>query len=125
MNPYEKLTLPESATASPTLTCSAIHGWRKKQARLVHYREFDDLHVRARPLELDLVHAADNRGVLAHVREGDLAHSAEVQVAVGHVQQQVAHAGDAQALQGLRAGGGDKAKPRHRIREGTGSLHPL
>ena len=96
-----------------------------KQARLVHYREFDDLHAGARPLELDLVHAADHRGVLAHVREGDLAHSAEVQVAVGHVQQQVTDAKDAQALQGLRAGGGDKAKPRHRVREGAGSLHPL
>ena len=96
-----------------------------EEARLVHHCELDDLHVGARTLELDLVHAADHRGVLPHVREGDLAHAAEVKVAVGHVQQQVTDARDAQALQGLRPQGRDKPQPRHRVREGAGSLHPL
>lgn len=30
LKPYPKVTLPERAMRSPSLTCSAIHGWRKK-----------------------------------------------------------------------------------------------
>ena len=98
-----------------------------EDARLVHDGELDNLHVGpgARAALVDPVDRGDDRGVAPHVGTGDLGDVREVEVAVGHVQQEVADAPDPQARERLLARALHVAQARHRVREGAGSLHPL
>ena len=100
-----------------------------EHARVVEHVKLDDLHARPRALEHDLVDDRDDGGVDADVGVTDGHHRGEVEVAMGHVKQQIAHAGDAQTRERLsprRAGATrEVAKSRYVIGEAAGSLQPL
>ena len=95
---------------------------RREHTRLVEHVELDHREARPRPLELHLVDGAHHRDLAAHVCMAYGNHVGVVNVAVRDMQEEVAHAMDAQALQCVKPRGRpprrDVAQARHAVCEG-------
>ena len=98
---------------------------RLDHARAVKQVHLHHLHPRAGALQRHLVHGRDDCRLLAHVRVGDVRHVREVQVAVGNVEEKVAHAPDAEPLNSRAPRARDIAEARDVVCHGAGAGEPL